>query len=112
MANLFSYQATVIRVVDGDTIKVEIDLGFRVKIDIVARLARINAPELKTPEGEAAKAALAIKLLPGTLVHLQSKGVDRYGRSIAEVTVNVAGQGEQNLSDHLVQLGLARYQKY
>lgn len=112
MANLFRYQATVQRVVDGDTIKVSIDLGFRVKIDQVLRLARINAPEVKTSEGDASKAALSVKLLPGTLIHLESKSVDRYGRSIAEVTVMIAGQGEQNLSDYLVQLGLAQYQKY
>ena len=54
--------ATLIRVVDGDTIRVDIDLGADVILKNQAvRLLGIDAPELHGPErprGLAAKAAL------------------------------------------------------
>jgi micrococcal nuclease len=54
---MYTYCAELIRVVDGDTIYVRVDLGFRLYRDISLRLEGINAPELKTTEGKLSKAA-------------------------------------------------------
>ena len=46
--NLYQYKAFVTKVYDGDTITVEIDLGFKTSVKgEKIRLSRINAPELR-----------------------------------------------------------------
>ncbi len=52
---MYQYRAAVLRVVDGDTVHVRVDLGFDVRLDMTLRLYGINTPELPTPEGVAAK---------------------------------------------------------
>jgi len=42
---MFEYYARVKRIVDGDTIDFEVDLGFNVKIDIRGRLLGVDTPE-------------------------------------------------------------------
>lgn len=49
------YPAKLIRVVDGDTVYLDVDLGFRVYGQFEFRLYGINCPEMNTPEGKAAK---------------------------------------------------------
>ena len=44
---MYTYNAKCTRVVDGDTIDAEIDLGFDVKINKRIRLSGIDAPEIK-----------------------------------------------------------------
>ena len=44
----FSYRVTVTKVVDGDTLDVDIDLGFRMRLEKQRlRLLGVNTPELK-----------------------------------------------------------------
>lgn len=43
---MYEYRAKVKRVVDGDTLDLEVDLGFTVKVDIRARLFGIDTPEI------------------------------------------------------------------
>ena|SRR3982750_149539 len=50
-----TYPAILTRVVDGDTVFLEVDLGFRVFGAFEFRLYGINCPEMNTPEGKAAK---------------------------------------------------------
>ena len=46
--NLYHYRATVVRVVDGDTVDVMLELGFNVSLKERVRLYGINAPESRT----------------------------------------------------------------
>jgi micrococcal nuclease len=62
---MYQYKATLLRVVDGDTVDVVIELGFHLRMEAKVRLYGINAPELSTDEGKAAKAKL-IELLAQT----------------------------------------------
>lgn len=55
MPSLFSYRATLLRVVDGDTLELECDLGFRTFVRQVFRLVGVNCPEMNTAEGKAAR---------------------------------------------------------
>lgn len=43
---LYQYKAKLVRVVDGDTIDFEVDLGFHVKKDVRVRLVGVNTPEI------------------------------------------------------------------
>ena len=83
------YDASVIEVLDGDTIRVSVDLGFHVFMRVDVRVAGINAPEKNTPAGVAAKEH-ASKLLPvGAGIVLDTEkpeASDKYGRWLAQVT--------------------------
>jgi len=59
---VYDYQAQVLNVHDGDTLRLRTDLGFYIRFDQTVRLAGLNAPELSTPEG---KAAQAFELMAG-----------------------------------------------
>ena len=50
--NLFHYRSRVTRVVDGDTIDVELDLGFNIKLSERVRFVGVNAPESRTRDLE------------------------------------------------------------
>lgn len=56
--SLYRYAGTLVRVTDGDTVVVDVDLGLRVwaRSERV-RLAGVNCPETSTPAGRAAAAA-------------------------------------------------------
>ena len=51
------YRAKALRVIDGDTVHIEVDLGLRVKRELDIRLIGINAPEIRGETVEAGKAA-------------------------------------------------------
>ena len=85
MADLFYYQCDLVRVIDGDTIIVDIDLGFSTYLkNQKVRLAGIDTPESRTRNliekalGLEAKERL-IKLC-GRRLKLLSYGTDKYGR--------------------------------
>jgi micrococcal nuclease len=47
----FIYRATCVKVIDGDTLDLLVDLGFRAFEKVRVRLRGYNAPELSTQEG-------------------------------------------------------------
>jgi len=59
--NLFHYRCTLRRVVDGDTIDVDIDLGFNIKYSERVRFLGVNTPESRTRDLEEKKRGLAAK---------------------------------------------------
>ena len=85
---MFEYAATVVRVVDGDTIYFDVDLGFYIRMTLDVRLKGLNTPEIR---GEAREAGLKSKAfveqaLPvGMLVVLRTYKAEKYGRYLAEV---------------------------
>ena len=70
---------------DGDSIKVEIDLGFSVWTRQVVRLRGIDAFELDTREGERAKEFVEEALRPESFIVLKSFRSDKYDRYLADV---------------------------
>jgi endonuclease YncB( thermonuclease family) len=107
----YQYEAIVTRVIDGDTLVVQVDLGFKVWAEKTLRLARINSPELSTPAGVISREYLNKYLLDNKgAINFLSKKLDVYGRSIAEV--QVSNNSEGFLSDLLVLSGNAVYKKY
>ena len=87
--NTNEYDVTVIKVVDGDTVDVDIDLGFGVTLkDERVRIMGIDTPESRTPDkvedlfGEAAKARLKELMYGGAkLITTEDKhGEDMKGK--------------------------------
>lgn len=102
---MFEYNASLKRIVDGDTLYLLIDLGFHVFLELDVRLARINAPELLSFGGVAAKAFLMSALADATKLKLQTHGRDKYGRWVGEVSYQTRPTGTNwlNLSDLLLE---------
>ncbi|MFA5159928.1 MAG: DUF1016 N-terminal domain-containing protein, partial [Candidatus Omnitrophota bacterium] len=63
---LYTYEIKVLEVIDGDTIKAVVDLGFGFRTVQTLRLRGIDAPEITTADGMEAKKALEKMLkMPG-----------------------------------------------
>ena len=58
---MYTYKAKLDRVIDGDTIDVNIDLGFDIQIKKRVRFAGINSPESRTRDLEEKARGLAAK---------------------------------------------------
>lgn len=97
---MYKYKANVIRVIDGDTVKLSIDLGFRVFWTSNCRLADINAPEMSTKEGKLSKAHLQTLLSEGEEVTIESKKLDKYGRPVVFIIKNAEDIGDNMLSSN------------
>ena len=92
---MYYYNATLVKVVDGDTVDAMIDLGFDVKVKKRIRLAGINAPESRTRNKVEKKLGLAakerlIELMDGAanVFEIDSKELGKYGRVIGVIYIN------------------------
>lgn len=83
----YLYAATVANIIDGDTIDIDVDLGFHVSTRQRVRFAHVNAPELDTKEGRAARDFLAAELIAARTVVVQTRKADLHGRYVARVFV-------------------------
>jgi endonuclease YncB( thermonuclease family) len=91
MKILSIYKAKVIEVIDGDTFKGEVDLGFDVQITRHFRVFGIDTPEIFRPktDSERVKGVLAkdraCELLLDRVVDVKLHGTEKYGRALVEV---------------------------
>lgn len=99
--NAFTYSAVVYNVVDGDTVDVEIDLGFKISTKQRIRLHGIDTPERGQPGYQAAADRLKA-LLVGRAVTLVTSKVSKFGYYVGVIT----SQGV-NINDLMVAEGLA-----
>lgn len=84
----YVYNATVTRVVDGDTLDLDVDLGFSVHYRTSVRLLGCNARELSQDGGKEARDNLRALLPVGTAVTVATVKADKYGgRWDAQVTL-------------------------
>jgi micrococcal nuclease len=109
---VYKYKAKLIRVVDGDTIDAEIDLGFKIYIKERIRLAGIDTPESRTrnlKEKSWGKAATrrVIELLDVVdgefllATELQKKG--KFGRILGRIMLPLG----KEVNEILIEEGLA-----
>jgi micrococcal nuclease len=114
--DLYTYKATVVRVLDGDTAELIIDLGFTVQWRSTCRFYGINTPELKSKDAEEKVKAIAAKeftkanLNDGAIVIIKSKSLDKYGRPLVDIYCGKDNSIHLNAS--LIDNGLARPLKY
>lgn len=81
----FIYEAYPRRVIDGDTLLLDIDLGFEVVKRHRIRLASVDAPPLKTANGKAAHRYVRDELARAVEVVIKTHRVDPHGRYVADV---------------------------
>lgn len=89
---MYTYNAELIKVVDGDTVWVRVDLGFRLYRDINLRVGNINAPEMKTAEGKIAKSVAQTWFVNRKLVIKTERDPGSYDRYTAEIVDAVTGE--------------------
>ncbi len=111
---MYTFKATVVRVIDGDSLWLRVDVGFRMTYTDNFRLARINTPEIRTKDAAIkekayeAKARLEELAPQGAEVLIQTDKSGKYGRWIAELTVSHPTTGTQiNVNNLLLEEGLA-----
>ena len=109
-----TYKAEVDRWVDGDTVKLRVDLGQSVSVEGSYRLNRLNAPETRRSSRVSAQekeAGLALKDMltrdypKGTELWVSTEKADRYGRYLVELWVPKDDE-MMNLNDWLLEQGL------
>jgi micrococcal nuclease len=93
MSARFWYGATVLRVVDGDTVDLMIDLGFNIHHKIRVRLYGVNTPETRTKDLAEKQMGLSAKKFTEDWIS-KHKWVyvntipdknDKYGRVLARI---------------------------
>lgn len=99
---MYEYKAKVLKVIDGDTVDVDIDLGFGIwMMDERVRLMGIDTPESRTRDKVEKKFGLASKarlkqLLAGTIVlktQINKDGEDmkgKFGRILGDFSIYYA----------------------
>ena len=103
----FCYNATVVRIVDGDTIRLDIDLGFDIVLkNQSVRLYKVDTPECRTRDLKEKAAGLLAKEVVQNLIavgervfirtKLDTKG--KFGRLLGTIitTDNI------NINEHLI----------
>jgi endonuclease YncB( thermonuclease family) len=129
----WSVPGDVVEVIDGDTVRVDIDLGphgahrsaaldlgWHIRVDpeghvrllTDVRIEGINAPEKNTPAGKTSKTALVEFLPAGTRVELVSKkllgSTEKYGRVLGDLVVEqLAGSPRVDIASWLMDHGYA-----
>ena len=118
MSERFWYGATVLGVIDGDTIDLMIDLGFNIHHKIRVRLYGVNTPESRTKD--LAEKELGLKAKKFTQDWLTNhKWVyvntipdknDKYGRILARIfsSDDISNQTTACLNTDIIQAGFAR----
>lgn len=103
---MYQYTARIDRVIDGDTIVVDVDLGFYIWMkNLHLRLYGINAPEKSDPSGWRAATDFVSEFVsefPTFVINVY--GQDKYGRWLAEILDPRGG----SLNKSLVDNGLAK----
>jgi endonuclease YncB( thermonuclease family) len=113
---MFDYNVKVTRVVDGDTIDVQIDLGFGIWHKARVRMLGIDTPESRTRNLEEKALGLASKarlkeLLKDRKVSIEcTKEKGKFGRVLATVySTDKKGVEERiNCNEQLIEEGHAR----
>lgn len=123
----WTYRGTCIRVIDGDTMEVELSRDHNVSLDVgfhvhasatvvlktrqTLRLVGIDTPEVVGASREAGLAAksevMRLMLASPALRVVTYKNPEKYGRWLADVYLTMPEGEELHLNEHLVQHGFA-----
>ncbi len=101
---LHTYKAYIERVIDGDSLHVVLDLGFKIQHREILRLAKIGAAELDTSEGKKSFSALQKILKNVPFVIIKTNKTDIYGRYVADVFFSETETDPQKVADEGVYL--------
>lgn len=99
---MYTYSATCVHVVDGDTLDLLVDLGFRMYKRDRFRLAGVDTPERGRP-GYREAADYLRGLLSDRTLTLQSEKVSKWGYYLATLTL----EDGRNVSQLMIEAGHA-----
>lgn len=118
MSERFWYGATVLKVIDGDTIELMVDLGFSVHHKIRVRLYGVNTPESRTKDLKEKELGLKAKQFTQdwltthkwVFVNTIPDKNDKYGRVLARIfsSDKIEEPTTACLNLDIIQSGLAR----
>lgn len=94
---MYSYKCKILNVVDGDTLDIELDLGFEIRLKERVRLLGVDTPEVFGAKSEPAGQAASVftknwveskQVRDGYFVYESKKynARDKYGRSLGTIT--------------------------
>lgn len=96
---MYTYNAKLERVIDGDTVDAMVDLGFSTWKKVRIRFYGIDTYESRTTDLEEKEKGLLAKQRVVDILNennneftLVSHGVDKYGRSLGEIYVETLGE--------------------
>lgn len=111
---MYTYNAELVRVIDGDTVVAMIDLGFSTWVKRTIRFYGIDAYESRTRDKEEKVKGLAAKKLVSDILEefdgkflLQSHGVGKFGRCLGTLMVINEADETININKRLINEGLA-----
>ena len=103
---MYEYNATLDRVVDGDTVDALVDLGFDTWKKVRIRLMGIDAWESRTKDLEEKEKGIAAKNRVIEILKqgdnkfiLKSHGVGKYGRCLGEIIVEGVNVNNQLINE-------------
>ncbi len=106
---MYEYSCGITRIVDGDTVDAEIDLGFDIIYKSRVRLYGIDTPESRTRDlDEKARGKLAAKFLSDAILHadtlviqtkLDKKG--KFGRVLGVIVADGVDLNQALIDNHL-----------
>ena len=109
----FVYDAKVVKVYDGDTVTVDIDLGFNVILrGVKIRLWGINTPEVRGEERQeglrSRDVVVALVLDRNVVLKTRKDKTGKYGRYLGEIFCDGTDSPDQSLNDYLVAHAFAK----
>jgi len=111
---MYNYKAKVLRVVDGDTYDMEVDLGFGIKFKARFRLNDVDTPETWRPKTEAERehgeraTAFVKELIEGKEATIRSYKLGIYGR----YSCDVFDERGESLAETLKREGFEKLEAY
>lgn len=104
---LFTYAVTLRRVIDGDTLVVELEVAPLTRLELKLRLRGLDCPEISTPEGKAAKRFVDGLLATAIGLTVTTTKPDKYDRYLADVFIATTSGDEIFLNNALLDTGHA-----
>ena len=105
---VYERRATVTRIVDGDTLHLDVDLGCDTTLAMTVRLYGLNCPEMNTDAGKAAKAYVEQWVGDSASKQFVVRTVrdtkEKYGRYLADL---LPASGGESLCEALLASGNA-----
>ena len=102
--HLYTFQAICTNVVDGDTIDILLDLGFKTTAERRVRLLNVDTPE-RGQENNKEATNFTKSCVEGKKIYVQTYKSDVFGRYLANVWYE---NGQRNLNDDLRDAGLLK----
>lgn len=113
---MYQYKAKILKVVDGDTVEIDLDLGFNIVLaNQKVRLVGVDTPESRTtnaeekPRGLLSKKKLAEKLPVGSWVTIETQrsdnNDDKFGRILGIFILDDGTRVNQWLIDNNYAVG-------